>query len=179
MINEVHLGEAISLEKAGWIKIWLDKTPGGGKRASKKQGTRVSSKKSKLNAGEDTDDEVSELERRLDNLKEKHPSVQLFKLRVWAKMLINGTHTSEDEPPDVSFFTGKKSGKSSSSGPGQDGTSANRKEPQTSNAENKLQIRGALMKQLKELKELKEEGILNEQQYSSQRDKLIKQLEEI
>jgi hypothetical protein len=34
IVSEVQLGEAMSLEKAGWVKFWLDKEPGG-KRTSK------------------------------------------------------------------------------------------------------------------------------------------------
>ncbi|KAL9979603.1 hypothetical protein ACROYT_G017285 [Oculina patagonica] len=56
----------------------------------------------------------------LSRLREKH-TLPEFKLRCWARMVVNGTHKSEDNPPNVPFFTGNskaasKSFKSQTSG---------------------------------------------------------------
>jgi len=48
MVSEVQLGEAMSLEKRGWIKLWLDKAPGG-KRTQSTVTAAAASKKSKPN----------------------------------------------------------------------------------------------------------------------------------
>ncbi|XP_044167061.1 uncharacterized protein LOC122951088 isoform X1 [Acropora millepora] len=56
------------------------------------------------------DEEFTPLEIKIKRLQEKRPMKEDFKIRVWAKMLINGNHKSEDDTPHFPFFTGRKAG---------------------------------------------------------------------
>ena len=41
-----------------------------------------------------------------DELKEKHKDYGVPKLRLWARMIVNGVHESTEEPPNVPMITG-------------------------------------------------------------------------
>ncbi|CAH3148779.1 unnamed protein product, partial [Pocillopora meandrina] len=55
---------------------------------------------------DDAEEDENSYEHRLSRLRANHKLPE-FKLRCWARMLVNGTHDSEDETPDLPFFTGK------------------------------------------------------------------------
>ncbi|KXJ09520.1 hypothetical protein AC249_AIPGENE11011 [Exaiptasia diaphana] len=111
--NELHLAKAYSLEKKGWVSLWLQKTVTSNKRCCEHgsgASTATPTKRARQ-IGDDEDDSnvTSSLDARIDSLREKHPDMPEFKLQVWAKMLVNNDHQSEDEPPQFSFFKGKSS----------------------------------------------------------------------
>ncbi|KAK3748330.1 hypothetical protein QZH41_005518 [Actinostola sp. cb2023] len=181
--NEVQFAEALSLEQKGWLTLWLcvpestgisDK----GKRQHSAESKPLSSKKSKVES-DDTDDVLDKLEKQFHILKEKHPHLPGFKLRVWAKMLVNGTLDDEDEVPRFPFFSGKKGG------PPQNPSSSTTSSTITiaecdslSAKDKKMRLRESIIKQLKEIKELKDAAILSDVEFNAQRDKLVKELSE-
>ncbi|KAK3754673.1 hypothetical protein QZH41_004534 [Actinostola sp. cb2023] len=196
--NEVQFAEALSLEQKGWLTLWLcvpestgisDK----GKRQHSAESKPLSSKKSKEESShyaiecvspsviesDDTDDVLDKLEKQFHILKEKHPHLPGFKLRVWAKMLVNGTLDDEDEVPRFPFFSGEKGG------PPQNPSSSTTSSTITiaecdslSAKDKKMRLRESIIKQLKEIKELKDAAILSDVEFNAQRDKLVKELSE-
>ncbi|KAJ7386740.1 hypothetical protein OS493_006753 [Desmophyllum pertusum] len=87
-------------------------------------------------------------------------------------LTVNGSHHSEEELPRFPFFgTSDKRGKVN--------RNSRDDNPKTTGRENKGQVRGAIIQQLKELKELKDSDILTEEQFLQQKEKLIKELEEL
>jgi len=83
---------------------------------------------------DDEEDDRSSYEARLSRLRQNHKFPE-FKLRCWARMLVNGTHDSEEEPPDLPFF----SGRSKTCGDKLSNTSRDREpEHSTSSAESKV-----------------------------------------
>lgn len=104
--SEIQLAEALSLAKNGIITLWVDphkdpsRVPPGKKR-----------KATALSESEEDGEERSEssYDACLSRLRKKHKLPE-FKLRCWARMMVNGTHDNDDNPPDVPFFTGKARG---------------------------------------------------------------------
>ncbi|XP_067054744.1 uncharacterized protein [Acropora muricata] len=107
--------------------------------------------------------------------------VKDFKIRVWAKMLINGNHKSEDDMPHFPFFTGQKAGvrkRDSAVSASNDVSSAQSTSTVTSNNDKMLK-RGAIIQQLKDIKLLKDDGILSTDEFNKERDKLVTELEKL
>ncbi|KAL9977513.1 hypothetical protein ACROYT_G014922 [Oculina patagonica] len=175
--SEVQLAEALSLEKRGMVTLWVDP------HVSKTEHSRAQTmgKKRKANPGPSsqnlTDDKEdrSSYEARLSRLRQEH-KIPEFKLRCWARMLVNGTHDSEEEPPDLPFF----SGRSKKCGGKLPNTSRDREPEQSTNsAESKIRIRSVILKQLKDLKELQDDGVLSQDEFVSQKEKLVTELNEL
>ncbi|KAL9978206.1 hypothetical protein ACROYT_G015701 [Oculina patagonica] len=175
--SEVQLAEALSLEKRGMVNLWVDP------HVSKTEHSRAQTmgKKRKAIPGPSsqnlTDDEEdrSSYEARLSTLRQEH-KIPEFKLRCWARMLVNGTHDSEEEPPDLPFF----SGRSKKCGGKLPNTSRDREPEQSTNsAESKIRIRSVILKQLKDLKELQDDGVLSQDEFVSQKEKLVTELNEL
>ncbi|CAH3185052.1 unnamed protein product [Porites lobata] len=155
--SEIQLAEAFSLIKNGKITLWLD---------PHKDVPRSSlGRKRKCNSSVQDDSGDGEEE---GSMKHDLPE---FKLRCWARM-VNGTHNSEDTPPNVPFFTGI----SKASKPSKTVTSGEFSTQSTDNAERKVRIRSSILQQLKDLKALREDAVLTENELSSQKEKLLKEL---
>ncbi|KAJ7380575.1 hypothetical protein OS493_009042 [Desmophyllum pertusum] len=169
--SEVQLGEAMSLVKKGLVTLWVDPHfPKDDGRISVSSG-----KKRKANPRSANDDEESgksSYEERLSRLRANH-TLPEFKLSCWARMLVNGTHRSEEEPPDLPFFTGKAKGvkltetETSGRASGQSVDDA---------AERKIRMRSAVLQQLRVLKALNGDGVLSDDEFLSQKEKLLKEL---
>ncbi|XP_044167062.1 uncharacterized protein LOC122951088 isoform X2 [Acropora millepora] len=127
------------------------------------------------------DEEFTPLEIKIKRLQEKRPMKEDFKIRVWAKMLINGNHKSEDDTPHFPFFTGRKAGvrkRDCAVSASKDVSSAQSTSTVTSNNDKMLK-RGAIIQQLKDIKLLKDNGILSTDEFNKERDKLVTELEKL
>ncbi|CAH3188877.1 unnamed protein product [Porites lobata] len=156
--SEIQLAEAFSLIKNGKITLWVD---------PHKDVPRSSlGRKRKCNSSVQDDSGDGEEE---GSMKHDLPE---FKLRCWARMVVNGTHNSEDTPLNVPFFTGI----SKASKPSKTVTSGEFSTQSTDNAERKVRIRSSILQQLKDLKALREDAVLTENEFSSQKEKLLKEL---
>ena len=120
-----------------------------------------------------------------------------FQYKLWAEMLVCGTHTSVDEPPSASMFS--RESKRSSSGlaansslndtvvsgmmtmmnslcqalvPKSAGTTCG-------SPIKRAELRGTYMKQLSELKQLRDGGILDQEEYEEQRLDIIKLMRQL
>ena len=122
----------------------------------------------------------------------------LFQYKLWAEMLVCGTHTSVDEPPSASMFN--RESKHPSSGlianstlndtvvsgmmtvvtnlcqalapkPGAGST--------CSSPIKRAELRGTYMKQLTEFKQLRDGGILDQEEYEEQRSDIIKLMRQL
>lgn len=112
-------------------------------------------------------DEFSEI---FERLAQKHGrELPDFKLRVWARMLANKVWSSEEECPQHSFFIGKKSKNQLQKPAAQT----------TVQTHNKVQLRGEILKQLRELKDLKDADVLDSTQFESQKKLLLMVLNEL
>ncbi|PFX16161.1 Pol polyprotein [Stylophora pistillata] len=125
-----------------------------------------------LSESEEDDDEKREssYDAYLLRLRKKH-NLPEFKLRCWARMMVNRTHDDEDNPPDVPFFIEKARGSVKHTQP-----SSNEVTRNSTDFEKKTRIRSAILQQLKDLKSLKDDGVLDENEFSSQKDKLLTKL---
>jgi len=84
---------------------------------------------------------------------------------------VNGTHYDEENSPDVPFFTGKTRGSVKHTQP-----SSNEFTGNSTDVDKKTRIRSAILQQLKGVKSLNDDGVLDENEFSSQRDKLLTEL---
>ncbi|PFX13827.1 hypothetical protein AWC38_SpisGene22062 [Stylophora pistillata] len=78
---------------------------------------------------------------------------------------VNGIHD------DVPFFTGKARGSVKYTQPSSNEVSGN-----SADFEKKTRIRSAILQRLKDLKSLKDDGVLDENEFASQKDKLLTEL---
>ena len=120
-----------------------------------------------------------------------------FQYKLWAEMLVCGTHTSVDEPPSASMFNRESKRPSS-------GLVANSTLNDTvvsgmmtvvsnfcqalvpksagstcSSPVKRAELRGTYMKQLTELKQLQDGGILDQEEYEEQRSDIIKLMRQL
>ncbi|CAB4039013.1 Hypothetical predicted protein [Paramuricea clavata] len=125
-------------------------------------------------------------------LKQKHGGdCTEFKLKVWAKMLSNGTHSNYDMPPKIPFFTGLKAGQERNNSPTSTPavraittatTSSTTTEAITTTVsmpqsmESKARLRSMIIQQLKDLKDLEETGVLDAEEFQAQKKKLANEL---
>lgn len=126
-----------------------------------------------------------------EKLKELHKDKWTpFQYKLWAEMLVYGTHASLEEPPNASMFTRDKK-RSSNNTPSDtviiDGVmtamnslcqalipkEAPERQPMSSPMK-KAQLRGVYIKQLNELRQLHDSEILNKEEYEEQRADLVK-----
>ncbi|KAK2568581.1 hypothetical protein P5673_006515, partial [Acropora cervicornis] len=91
--SEIQLAEAFSLVKNGKITLWVDPNKD------------VPRSNSSVQDDSGDGEEEGSYESCLSRLRGKRDLPE-FKLRCWARMVVNGTHNSEDTPPNVPFFTG-------------------------------------------------------------------------
>lgn len=125
-------------------------------------------------------------EKLMDLHKDKWTS---FQYKLWAEMLVYGTHSSFEEPPSSSMFVRDKKHPSSSSHVGDDtavGMVAamstlcqalipkETPKPPISSPMKNAQLRGTYMKQLNELRQLYDSEILTKDEYEGQRSNLVK-----
>ncbi|KAJ7394529.1 SUMO1 sentrin specific peptidase 1 [Desmophyllum pertusum] len=173
--SEVQLGEAMSLVKKGLVTLWVDPHfPMDDGRVSVSSGKRekVCEQTNPRSADDDEESGKSSYEERLSRLRANH-TLPEFKLSCWAQMLVNGTHRSEEEPPDLPLFTGKAKGvkltetEISGRASGQSVDDA---------AERKIRMRSAVLQQLRDLKALNGDGVLSDDEFLSQKEKLLKEL---
>ncbi|CAH3167053.1 unnamed protein product [Porites lobata] len=99
--SEIQLAEAFSLVKNGKITLWVDPHKDVPRSSLGRKRKGNSSVQDDSGDGEEEGSYESCLSRR----RGKHDLPE-FKLRCWARMVVNRTHNSEDTPPNVPFFTG-------------------------------------------------------------------------
>ncbi|XP_068685180.1 uncharacterized protein [Montipora foliosa] len=165
--SEIHLAEAFSLVKNGKITLRVDP------HKDVPRSSLGRKKKGNSSVQDDSGDREEEgsYESCLSRLRGKHDLPE-FKLRCWARMVVNGTHNSEDTPSNVPFFTGI----SKASKPSKTVMSGEFSTQSTDNAERKVRICSSILHQLKDLKALREDAVLTENEFSSQKEKLLKEL---
>ncbi|KAK2557781.1 hypothetical protein P5673_020149 [Acropora cervicornis] len=159
--SEIHLAEAFSLVKNGKITLWVD---------PHKDVPRSSLGRKRKGNSSVQDDRGTEKKKEVMNLAfhDLEGSMTFPSLNC----AVNGTHNSEDTPPNVPFFTGI----SKASKPSKTVTSGEFSTQSTDNAERKVRIRSSILQQLKDLKALREDTVLTENEFSSQKEKLLKEL---
>ena len=114
-----------------------------------------------------------------------------FQYKLWAEMLVCGTHTSVEDPPSASMFS--RDTKRSSNPTLNDSvvkgmmtamnslcqalvpkeTSSVEKRTLLSSPMKKAELRGTYMKQLNELRQPHDSGILDQEEYEEQRSDLV------
>jgi hypothetical protein len=120
-----------------------------------------------------------------------------FQYKLWAEMLVCGTHTSLDEPPSASMFSRESKHSSSAlaaSSSLNDTVVSGMMTMMSSLCQalvpkpvgstcgspvKRAELRGTYMKQLTELKQLRDGGILDEDEYEEQRSDIIELMRQL
>ena len=118
-----------------------------------------------------------------------------FQYKLWAEMLVCGTHTSLDEPPSASMFSRESKRSSSTASSSLNDTVVSGMMTMMSSLCQALvpkpagstcgspvkraELRGTYIKQLAELKQLRDSGILDEGEYEEQRSDIIELMRQL
>ncbi|XP_073256322.1 uncharacterized protein [Porites lutea] len=121
---------------------------------------------------DDAEEDENRYEDRLSRLRPNHKLPE-FKLRCWARMLVNGTHDSEDKPPDLPFFTGKSN---KVKGRAPNTTDCEARNSTADGVESKIRMRSAILQQLKDLKSLNNDRVISDDEFVGQKEKLLREL---
>ncbi|KAK2567822.1 hypothetical protein P5673_007697, partial [Acropora cervicornis] len=159
--SEIHLAEAFSLVKNGKITLWVDPHKDVLRSSLGREREKVIPV-FKMIAETEKKKEVMNLAFHGLEGSMTFPSLNCAVGRGWC----------EDTPPNVPFFTGI----SKVAKPSKTVTSGEFSTQSTDNAEQKVRILSSILQQLKDLKALREDAVLTENEFSSQKEKLLKEL---
>ena len=193
LVTSEDLNSMYSKYTQGGITLWCD-----GRIATETISSRnissVDKRKRSSSSREQTEEEIDDI---FYELKEKHISkYETPKLRLWSRMIASGLHTDYDTPPDIPAFTGSicKKGKKdnghsmnealtgaaiafakaingSEASPVSSSQSSNTSYVSPSKS---VDLRMKNLEQLRVLKGLLEDGILSNEEFSEQKQKILK-----